>query len=264
VRTAVISDIHASADALAAVLEALAGERVTSIVSLGDVVGYNAFPRETIALLRQAGIGGVVGNHDLMALGRIPLDRCGPRARRVVEWTAAQLTSEDRAFLEGLGQEIHAGELLFVHSMLGDPVTRLRHAAQFRVQHEAIARRYPEVRICFTGHTHQPHAAWIDAAGELHSASASVVHLGPRDFWFINPGTVGEPRGTDQRAAFAIYDSAQLVVEFRQVRYDRTRTLQENRRHQLAAVPEPQVHSITSRMRRLVRRAASLVASRIA
>jgi predicted phosphodiesterase len=263
VRIAVISDIHANADALAAVLAALEGERIASIVSLGDVVGYNAPARETIARLRQAGIGGVVGNHDLMVLGQIPVNGSGPRARRAVDVTSGLLTAADREYLAGLRQGIHAGELLFLHSMLGNPVARLRSPAQFLEERQAIARRYPGVRICFTGHTHQQHAAWLDARGELHSASVSDIRLGPEEFWFINPGTVGEPRGADVRAAFAIYDSARRTVEFRQVAYDRTRLLRENRRQGLASARDPQGASMTSRMRRLVRRAASLVTSRI-
>src|SRR5439155_4557194 len=77
-RIAILSDIHANSDALAAVLADIARHDVAATVHLGDVVGYNTRPRETLALLREHRIPGVRGNHDLMAIGRIPADQCGP------------------------------------------------------------------------------------------------------------------------------------------------------------------------------------------
>src|SRR5690348_3787685 len=96
----VVSDIHSNVDALVSVLEALKAEGVHDVVSLGDIVGYNGFPMETVMALQRAKVASVLGNHDLMVLGRLPLEGCGPRARRAVEWTATELSPAERAYLE--------------------------------------------------------------------------------------------------------------------------------------------------------------------
>src|SRR6185436_4472624 len=120
VKIGIVSDIHSNVDALVAVRRALDAENVEQVICLGDVVGYNAFPRETIALQREMGISSVVGNHDLMVLGQLPASDCGPRGRRAVAWTAKEISPEDRGYLAGLPAGIRCGNhLLFVHSSPG-------------------------------------------------------------------------------------------------------------------------------------------------
>jgi predicted phosphodiesterase len=257
VRTAIISDIHANADALAGVLQALSRESIDEIVSLGDVVGYNAFPMETIILLQRAGVASVLGNHDLMVLGRVPPTGCGPRGRRAVEWTAAELSPTERRFLEDLPEEIHrCNEVLFLHSTLGNTVARLRTPLDFGTEYQKLAARFPGLRICFTGHTHEQQVTEITPSGGVRAHTGHEVHLEPGSFFFVNPGSVGEPRGEDKRAAFAIYDAERSTVAFKRLAYDRSRVLRENARRGLG-LTEPR--SIVNRVRGLVRLAASIM-----
>jgi predicted phosphodiesterase len=259
-RIGVISDIHANVDALAGVLDALSGEAVDEIVSLGDIVGYNAFPMETIILLQKAGAASVLGNHDLMVLGRAAVTNCGPRGRRAVEWTAAELSPVEQRFLERLPEEIHRhDELLFLHSTLGNCVARLKGPDDFKLEQRRLAVRFPRVRICFTGHTHEQQVVEISPSGSVLLHREGSVHLATGGFFFVNPGSVGEPRGHDPRAAFAIYDREAARVVFRRVIYDRSRVLRENARKRLHPA-EPV--SVATRVRGLVRFAASLVTAR--
>src|SRR5438046_5505930 len=125
-RIAILSDIHANPDALAAVLADIARRDVAATVQLGDVVGYNTRPRETLALLRQRGIAGVRGNHDLMAIGKLPADQCGPVGLKAISWTRQVLTEADCDYLASLPAELRfAGGMLCVPSALGDPVVRV-------------------------------------------------------------------------------------------------------------------------------------------
>src|SRR5207245_928431 len=95
-RIAVLSDIHANSDALVAVLADVRRQGVGRVMHLGDLVGYNTRPRETLALVRERDIPGVQGNHDLMALGRLPPSHCGPIGRKAIAWTHQALTDADR------------------------------------------------------------------------------------------------------------------------------------------------------------------------
>jgi predicted phosphodiesterase len=260
VRIAIVSDIHANVDALAAVLghvETMEG--VDQLACLGDIVGYNAFPRETIALLREAGVPAVAGNHDLMVLGRIPASACGPRGRRAVEWTRGLLSPEDRQFLERLPGAIQRDDLLFVHSGLRSATDRLDSPARFAEEQGRLQRQFPHLRVCFTGHTHQQHVTEIDRSGAVRQSASGEVFLGADSFSFVNPGTVGEPRGADERAAFAVYDTDRRSVTFYRVAYDRRRVLRENARQGVGSAPRM---SVATRFKGLLERAVSLVSSR--
>ena len=229
-RLAIISDIHGNAEALRAVLRDLGRDPVQEIVCLGDLVGYNAQPHEVIALVRERGIVSVHGNHDLMTLGFLPVAG-GPRARRGAAWTAEMLTDEDRAFLGSLPGELkRPPRMLFVHSALRDPETRLRTEDQFVRHREAIKQVYPDVRICFTGHTHEQRVVEIPRAGRVVSRASTGLVLRNDSFYFVNPGSVGEPRGPDERATYAVYDADRGMLALRRVDYDRARVIRENHR----------------------------------
>ncbi len=255
-----ISDIHANPRALEAVVRSFEGEGVDRAISLGDVVGYNAFPGETVAALRALGAAGVRGNHDLMVLGEIPSSVCGPRGRRVVEWTRTVLSEADRDYLAALPSFLlPGGGTLCVHSSIDSPTVRLRTATHFLEERERIALRFPSVRVCFTGHTHEQLAVRVGRDGTVRLPGAVSVTTMGDGFWFINPGSVGEPRGADKRAAYAIFDTAAGTVAFRRVAYPRAAVLAENRRQGL--VPAVPTGSWASRFRALVRSVGDRVRS---
>ena len=109
-RLAIISDIHANVDALRAVLADIRQHGADQVLCLGELVGYNSFPRETLALLQDHDVRSVHGNHDLMALARLPDDGCGSLGRKAIHWTRGVLTEEDWWYLAGLPAELHAHE----------------------------------------------------------------------------------------------------------------------------------------------------------
>jgi len=231
-RIAIISDIHANVDALRAVLGDMQTSDVQQVVCLGDLVGYHTFPREVLAVFRDSNILSVHGNHDLMAIGRLPCDDCGPVAREVIRWTQAVLTDEDRHYLASLpGALRQHGGTLCVHSALGDPVVRLRTAAQFHTQYLRIQESDPDVRLCFTGHSHVAHTMMVTPRGEVVRSLEPHVTLYPEAFYFVDPGSVGYPRDGDYRAAYGILDCEARRVSFRRVAYDSARVLRENARH---------------------------------
>src|SRR4051812_9155739 len=120
-RIGVISDVHANVRALDAVLRDARRQQLDTIVSLGDLVGYCASPRETLAAIRREGIDSVHGNHDLMAIDRLRVN-CGPNGTRAIQWTRGVLEDADRAYLAALPATLRLGpKVLCMHSALGDP-----------------------------------------------------------------------------------------------------------------------------------------------
>ncbi|HKC39691.1 MAG TPA: metallophosphoesterase family protein [Gemmatimonadales bacterium] len=228
---AIISDIHANVHALDAVLADIRQRGADQVLCLGDLVGYNSFPRETLALLREHEVRSVHGNHDLMALDRLPDDGCGSLARKAIRWTRGVLTEEDWWHLAALPADLREHDtLLCVHSAPGDPLTRLERTAQFHAEAEGLMEADPGVRVCFTGHTHRQHIVVVTPDGEIQRSEGRDAEL-PRDaICFVNPGTVGQPRDRDTRAAYALFDCDAWRVSFRRVAYDREPLLRQNRR----------------------------------
>lgn len=237
-RIAILSDLHANTPALRAVLEDLRRAAVQHVLCLGDLVGYNCFPRETLALLRERGIPTVYGNHDLMAIGRLRPDGCGPIARAAIAWTRRILTDDERLYLASLPLALRPRrEILCVHSALGDTAVRLSAPAQFREQALRLRRFDPDLEICFTGHTHAPQAVEVTPGGEVRIHVKRRTVLRPGVFWFVNPGSVGHPRGRDLRATYAVLDEEERSAAFRRVAYDVEVVIQQNARYGIPSAP---------------------------
>jgi diadenosine tetraphosphatase ApaH/serine/threonine PP2A family protein phosphatase len=203
-------------------------------VCLGDLVGYHAFPAETLALIQAGATDCVAGNHDLIAVGRLGTQGCEPKARRGLLWTRRKLTGTESAFLAALPAERRVQpDLLFVHAALDDPGFELQQPWQYYEESRAIHHRFPEVRVCFTGHVPHQQVVEISPNGEAFVRTARQFVLPPDSFCFVNPGSVGCPADGDYRAAYAVYDLATRRVTFRRTTYDRLRVMQENIRHGL-------------------------------
>ena len=245
-RYAIISDIHANVDALSATLADITKTGVDQILCLGDLVGYNGFPRETLALLREADVRAIYGNHDLMALARLPDDGAGSLARKAIHWTRRVLTEDDWWYLASLPAELRIDDLLCVHSAPGDPLVRLGHAEQFRSEAEALAETGAPVNVCFTGHSHRQQVVVVRSDGEVQWTGGADADL-PRDaISFVNPGTVGHSRDSDPRAAYAIFDDKTRRVLFRRVTYDRARLLRRNR--EIGLTPPSKLQRMAARV----------------
>lgn len=251
-RIAILSDIHANSDALAAVLADIRRRGVTQTVHLGDLVGYNTRPRETLALLREHGIRGVHGNHDLMAIGRLPADQCGPIGRKAIGWTRKVLADADCEYLAGLPSELRLdGGTIGVHSALGDPVVRLRSRSQFAEEAGVLLRFDQALRICLTGHTHVPQVVEVGPTEVVMRGPGPEHALDPAAFCFINPGSVGLSRDHDERAAYVVFDAETRRIAFHRVSYDARPLLRANARRGIRIGPHPRPPQADSLLTRL-------------
>jgi diadenosine tetraphosphatase ApaH/serine/threonine PP2A family protein phosphatase len=226
VRVAVISDIHANLYALEAVLREIERERPDELWCLGDLVGYGPRPNECCSLVRERADVCLIGNHDLGVLGRIDLDVFSPEAAVSARWTDGVLEPEARAYLESLSSSaVRAGVGLY-HASPRDPVWE--YVLSPAVALAALAAT--EEDAVLVGHSHVA-LAIVDARGEVAGGLAPAGTAVPFDAarWLLNPGSVGQPRDGDWRAAWLLLDLAEGRAEFRRVEYDVGRTQDEIR-----------------------------------
>jgi predicted phosphodiesterase len=220
-RIGLLADVHANDAALRAVLDHLTADGVRELVCLGDLVGYHTRVRETLALMRERQIPSVAGNHDLMAIGRLPIGGCGRTARQAIAWTRDELTAQEWAYLETLPAKIRLWHgIACLHARPGDPVARLITTEDFRSAAERLRLDDGGVRICCLSHTFGQQAVSVVAPGEVVPHVGPEVRLPRGAFTFVNPGSVGRSRDGDPRAACAVIDTSRWSVSFRRVPYD--------------------------------------------
>jgi diadenosine tetraphosphatase ApaH/serine/threonine PP2A family protein phosphatase len=220
VRVAITSDIHANLAAFEAVL-ADAGP-VDGVWNTGDAVGYGPQPRECIARLREAGAVWVAGNHERAATGAIGTDEFNPAAAMAAQWTGAQLTGDDKAFLDALPETAQQGDFTLCHGTLRDPVWEYCDDEYAALAHLSLQR----TPFGLVGHTHVPLLITETPDGcELERLSdGEVVALTGAARFVLNAGSVGQPRDGDKRASYGIYDSDAATFTLRRVEYDIART----------------------------------------
>ncbi len=214
-RLAILSDIHANLEALEAVLADARARECTQFVCLGDVVGYNANPHECVGRVRAMDCPIVKGNHDEQASLIESSRDFNELAEHAIEWTRNNLTEEDKEWLRGLRLQRQVRDFTIVHATLDTPAqwgyvfNNLDAAASFTYQHTAV---------CFFGHTHVP-MAFIRDEG-IKRVRIEQLQIDMTKKYFINTGSVGQPRDADWRAAYCIYHLDKNVVEQRRVKYD--------------------------------------------
>lgn len=226
-RTCVVSDIHANLHALEAVLEAIDGEGADELWCLGDLVGYGPRPNECTRIVRERADVCLVGNHDLGVLGRLDLDLFAADAAASARWTAAELADDARRFLESLRPEgTRAGVALF-HASARDPVWE--YVMTEDVAAESLVSS-PEA-LTLVGHSHL--ALEFSLTGPLVRGSlapeGTELELDEPDRRLLNPGSVGQPRDGDPRAAYLVLDLDARRATFRRVPYPVERTQAEIR-----------------------------------
>ncbi len=221
-RTLIVSDIHSNIVALDAVLrDARVLGPIDVIWSLGDMVGYGPRPNECLDTLRRFPHVSVAGNHDLGAIGTTSLDVFNADAAMACMWSAAQLTPENRAFLEELPSVVREGDFTLVHASLRDPVWEY-------VVHEGVAREsfaLLETRVLLLGHSHLPLLfeevqLTRDVRNKTRLAHDSVLEVMGEPRLIINPGSVGQPRDGDPRAGYAILDHEAGTLTHLRAEYD--------------------------------------------
>jgi diadenosine tetraphosphatase ApaH/serine/threonine PP2A family protein phosphatase len=224
-RFAVISDVHANFHALEAVLEQIDAEGVEAIWCLGDVVGYGPLPNECCGVVRERCDLCLVGNHDLVALGQINVGDFNDEAAAAATWTARELNGESRAFLEGLQPAGVAAGLVLFHASARDPVWE--YILTEEAAHATLD--LTEAPIVLVGHSHVALAITAvngGVAGGLAPAGTDVQLDGR---WLLNPGSVGQPRDGDPRAAWLLLDLDRMFAAFQRVPYPIEETQNEMR-----------------------------------
>ena len=212
---AIIADIHGNLEAFQVVLEDIRAQNATHIVCLGDVVGYNANPKECLDIVRQMNIPVVKGNHDEYCSTDNPLDGFNPHAAEAVHWTRNQLSVEDKQWLRDLKYSRMAANFTMVHATLDAPE---RWGYVFDKLAAAASFPYQNTQVCFFGHTHVPVAFMRDTV--VRGGTYSKFKVDPSKKYFINVGAVGQPRDNNPKCAYVLYDMDAQTIELRRLDYD--------------------------------------------
>ncbi len=224
-RALVISDIHANREGLAAILAAAPAHDV--VWNLGDLVGYGANPNEVIDEARRLGSVFVRGNHDRACCGLGGADDFNPIAQAACRWTECVLTGEHRDWLRHLTPGPISPDGPQVSCVHGSPIDEDEYIVTVRDAWPSL--HDTDKRITFFGHTHMQGGfatngeEWLRLTPQYRTRDeAETFELQLRDGarYLLNPGSVGQPRDGDWRAAFAVYDDQQMLLTWYRVPYD--------------------------------------------
>lgn len=244
-RYLILSDIHSNRAALEAVLAAVAG-KFEKVLCLGDLVGYGPDPDEVVSRVRALNPVLIRGNHDRAGSGLTDAEDFNPSARRAALWTRDRLSLDNLNYVRA----IPAGPLAVEDFLLVHGSTLDEDEYVFDAYQALETFRQASHRLIFFGHTH------LQGGFILHDKKLEVLHIRVNEEsvpdsnsagraaelqleaearYLLNPGSVGQPRDGDKRAACAVYDSVQAMVEFWRIPYDIALT---QRRMSEAGLPE--------------------------
>jgi predicted phosphodiesterase len=242
-RALILSDIHGNLEALNAVLEAASGSYDT-VWNLGDVVGYGASPNQVIDIIRPLAALNVRGNHDRVCCGLTSALGFNPVARAAANWTREELTPSNLSWLrsvpcgplqpEPLAPKLAPGQS--PEDIPAAPAVTCAHGSPLNEDHYILNMRdawaplqQMPTAVTFFGHTHiqggfsQKEHDWHELRPRYTTrdqAESWTLDLPPGTRHLINPGSIGQPRDCDWRAAFAIYNSETSQVTFHRIPYD--------------------------------------------
>lgn len=213
----IISDIHSNLTALKAVLADAAN--YDAVWVLGDIVGYGPDPNQCIEVVRALpNLVCLHGNHDAAVISQINEITFNPTAREAIQWTRDVISDENLAYLQELPKSSVVGEITLVHGSPREPIWE--YLLDIRNATENFD--YFDTPYCFFGHTHMPTIFSMQTNQEKASLfipeNNCQIKLEPR--MILNPGSVGQPRDRNPRAAYAILDQENMIVHFNRVQYD--------------------------------------------
>ncbi len=214
-RSAIFGDIHANLEAFEVVLADTRDQGCESFICLGDVVGYNANPRECLEIVQSLECPVVKGNHDSYASSENSLVAFNPLAELAIQWTRDQLTAPEKRWLSDLPLIVEIRGFTVVHASLDEPgdwnyvLNQLDAAASFSKQ---------TTELCFFGHTHSARAYIKESSIVGLPFEQLILEQGRK--YFVNPGSVGQPRDGDWRAAYIVFDEEKRTLNMRRLRYD--------------------------------------------
>ena len=220
-RILILSDIHSNLTALETVLDAVG--KYDAVWCLGDLVGYGPDANECIERVRGlANLKCVRGNHDAALLGDVDQQIFNRDAGLAITWTKRIINPDSREFLLNLPEKLEVDDVTLVHGSPINPVW------DYLMDYPTALQCFPyyQTRLCLVGHTHVP-AIWPeDPESKMHIPVPDYLRFEIKGRAILNPGSVGQPRDHDRRAAFALFDSEHSTWELRRVEYD-IRSVQE-------------------------------------
>jgi predicted phosphodiesterase len=213
---AILSDIHSNLEALQVVLEHSRQQDCTHYVCLGDIIGYGPNPVECLSIIREMNCPVVMGNHDEYCAGEMDLAGFNPLASEAIKWTRQQLSEEQRTWLRNLKYVRGVEGFTIVHATLDLPekwayvFDRLAAQSSFSYQHTPV---------CFNGHTHVP-VAFVRSPTGIHGGLYTKVKIEVGRKYFINVGSIGQPRDRNPKAAYVTFNFDDNVIESHRLDYD--------------------------------------------
>lgn len=212
---AILADIHSNLEALQVVLEDSKQLKCTHYACLGDIVGYNANPKECLDIVRGMKMPCVKGNHDEYCSMDGELEGFNPHAKEAINWTRHQITEDDRAWLRELKYIRLITTFSLVHATLDGPQ---RWGYVFDKLAAAASFTYQNTNVCFFGHTHVPVAFIRDSV--VRGGTYSKFKVEPGKKYFVNIGSVGQSRDGVAKATYGVYDLDEGTIELRRLDYD--------------------------------------------
>jgi predicted phosphodiesterase len=217
-RVAIVSDVHGNRHAFEAALAAIADSTCEELWCLGDLVGYGADPDACVELARRHAAISLAGNHDLGVVGSLPLEQFSRGAALAARWTQEAITPDTRKFLLSLEPSNVEEAVGLYHASPRDPIweyvlSPLQAELCLDVQSH---------RLCLIGHSHIALSfsrfPGSSATGQTQ-VQDDILELGQGE-WLLNPGSVGQPRDGDPRAAWLELDLDRWTAVYRRTEYD--------------------------------------------
>ncbi len=222
-RYAVLSDIHGNLVALEAVLDDLSETEIDRYLCLGDIVGYGPRPNQCCDLIRDLDAVSVRGNHDEAAVDPEKAEWFTAPARACILWTRDRLREDNLEYLSELPPRQTIDDITLCHGSIPDPGHYTVTPAD-----AMLSFRYMETSVAFFGHTH--YSEWFINRGdeqlpmEYPQPNGGTLQIEDDARYLINPGAVGQPRDSNEKAAYAVYDDDAASVEIHRIEYNIERT----------------------------------------
>ncbi len=217
-KVAITSDIHGNRHALEAVMDAVVASGAVEMWCLGDVVGYGADPDVCVELMREHAAICLAGNHDLAVVGELPLSEFSRGASLAAQWTMEVMDPANISYLQSLPTSNLQEVIGLYHASPRDPVWEYVLSALLA----QLCLDAQDHRVCAVGHSHVA-LSFSRQDGSLATGqprrAGTELDLGSGE-WLINPGSVGQPRDGDPRAAWLLLDLDDWRVTYMRTRYD--------------------------------------------
>jgi predicted phosphodiesterase len=215
-RYGIFSDIHSNIEAFMAVCEQYSQEHIDRYIFLGDIIGYGANPKETIALLKDLNPFCICGNHDWAAINKFDVRFFNHAARAAIIWTKKQISRDDTRYLSTFSLTYEEPHFICVHASLNNPE---KFNYVWGIAEASLNFPLFSQQICFMGHSHKM-GGYILKNNNVSYVYEHTISIESDARYIFNAGSVGQPRDRDPRACLCIYDSDENLVTFKRIEYN--------------------------------------------